>query len=211
VKTLGLDISSTKTGYAVVTDGVLTLHGLIPGIKPDRPGQPEDFTFIERAQHMANEIFKVITATWPDMIFIEQTNLGNSRTDQKLLEFVHFAVLSKIIELKRQGSTRYVDTSQWRSVLQIKLNKDQRLNNKLVKLGKKRGKVTFKHLSVEWANSTYGLQLLKKDHDVADAIALATYGQKKASEPTTAAHDVDKILRDSELVVSSGHEQDAKQ
>lgn len=211
MKTLGLDISSTKTGYAVVNDGVLALHGLIPGIRPEVAGIAEDFVFLRRAQHMAHEIMKVVNSSRPDLILIEQTNLGNSRTDQKLLEFVHYAVLNEFAELALEEITRYVDTSQWRSVLQIKLNKDQRLNNKMVKLGKKRGKVTFKHLSVLWANSTYGLELLKKDHDVADAIALATYGQKTANQPTQANHDVDSILRDGKLVVSSGHEQDAKQ
>lgn len=206
MKTLGLDISSTKTGHAVVTDGVLTSHGLIAGIKPSRPGVAEDFVFIQRAQHMAHEIIKIVRSVNPDMIFIEQTNLGNSRTDQKLLEFVHFAVLSELAELALEEVTRYVDTSQWRSVLQIKLDKDQRLNNKMVKLGKARGKVTFKHLSVFWANKTYDLELLKKDHDVADAIALATYGQKKASAPMTANHDIGKLMQDQNLVVSSSHE-----
>ncbi len=206
MKTLGLDISSTKTGYAVNTDGVLVSHGLIVGIKPSMPGLAEDFTFLKRAQHMAKEIYKIIVAVQPDMIFIEQTNLGNSRTDQKLLEFVHYAVLSMITDMERDKQTRYVDTSQWRSVLQIKLDKDQRLNNKLVKIGAKKGKVTFKHLSVFWANKTFGLELLKKDHDIADAIALATYGQKKALDPQTVTHDVEKIMQDQKLVVSSSHE-----
>lgn len=201
MKTLGLDISSTKTGYAVMIDGVLASHALIEGIKPMRPGLEEDFIFLERADHMAQQIYKVIVSTTPDMIFIEQTNLGNSRTDQKLLEFVHYAVLAKIVQTDRQAMTRYVSTSTWRSVLQIKLDKDQKLNNSLVKLGKKRGKVTPKHLAVLWANKTYGLDLLKKDHDIADAIALATYGQRKASSPVEIHYDVEKILTSQKLVV----------
>lgn len=202
MKTLGLDISSTRTGYAVIIDGVLIHKGLITGIKPDCPNVVEDFVFIQRAQFMANEILKIITSVWPDNIVIEQTNLGNSRTDQKLLEFVHYAVLSRILEVGKRDITRYVDTSRWRSVLQIKLNAVQRAHNKNVKAKLSKGKVTPKHLAVEWANATYKLDLLKKDHDIADAIALATYGQQVQDQPAVMNTDsIDKLMTDKKIMV----------
>lgn len=205
MKTLGLDIS-TKTGYAVVTDGILTSHGLKTAERVDFPGLCEDFGFIARARTMGQHIYKLLVEHQPDLIIIEQTNLGQNRMDQKLLEFIHFEVLRRILEMERESQVRYISTSTWRSVLKIKLNADQKLNNALQKIGKVRGKVTPKHLAVLWANSTYGLELLKKDHDIADAIALATYGQRTASQPTEVKHDVENIFASNKLVVSSQHE-----
>lgn len=200
MKTLGLDIS-TKTGYAVIHDGVLISHGLKVAAKSEFPGLCEDFWFIARARAMGEEIYKLIVANQPDLIIIEQTNLGQNRMDQKLLEFIHFEVLRRILDMERESQVRYISTSTWRSVLKIKLDKDQKLNNALVKIGKKRGKVTPKHLAVIWANSTYGLDLLKKDHDIADAIALATFGQLKPPESTADKVDLDKMLLQHKIVV----------
>lgn len=200
MKTLGLDIS-TKTGYAVINDGVLTHYGLKTAERSLIPGLCEDFGFVVRARIMGEHVQALIAEHMPDMIIIEQTNLGQSRMDQKQLEFIHHEVLRLMGGTPYETRTRYVSTSTWRSVLQIKLDKDQKLNNALVKIGKKRGKVTPKHLAVLWANKTYGLELLKKDHDIADAIALATYGQRKSSEPVQVNHDVEKIFESNKLVV----------
>jgi len=200
VKVLGLDIS-TKTGYAVIQDGVLISHGLKTADKVDLPGLCEDFTFVARARAMGEHVYKLLVQVQPDVIVIEQTNLGRSRTDQKLLEFTHFEVLRRILECEREYQVRYVDTSQWRSILQIKLSSEQRSHNRLVKAGAARGKVTPKHLAVAWANQTYGLELLKKDHDIADAIALATFGHKKGLPPEQPKFDLNQIIEPHKKVV----------
>jgi Holliday junction resolvasome RuvABC endonuclease subunit len=185
VKILGLDIS-TKTGYAVIQDGVLIKCGLKQVPPLDIVNLAEDFSILHRAKSMADLIELIVTEHRPDQILIEQTNLGRNRTDQKKLEFIHCMVLDKLTDLGVAHVVSYVDTSQWRSLLQIKLSKEQRAHNKAVKGGEARGKVTPKHLAVAWANDKYKLTLLKKDHDIADAIALATLGHERLTQPVPA-------------------------
>jgi hypothetical protein len=65
-----------------------------------------------------------------------------------------------------------MDPSQWRKILEMRLSKDQKENNKLVSKGVKRGRVTKKHLSVNMTNTKFGLKLKLKDNDISDAILL---------------------------------------
>jgi len=174
MKVLGLDISS-KTGYALIDDGFLKDKGLLKSpIVINVLG--ENFAILDRASKMADLIFNLIKNNKPDYIYIEQTNAGKFRTSQKLLEFTHCVLLQHIVKHNLQDRVRYVDTSKWRSKLSIKLTKEERKHNKSVKEKKARGKITTKHLSVKWANKTYNLNLKIKDNDIADAIAIATFG-----------------------------------
>ena len=66
-----------------------------------------------------------------------------------------------------------MDPSQWRKILEMRLSKEQKENNKLVSKGVKRGRITKKHLSVEMANARFNLKLKLKDNDIADACNLA--------------------------------------
>lgn len=191
MKVLGLDMA-TKTGYAVVVDGKLEQHGLIPNSNMEYPNDIANIRSLKKAMDMAAKVLAKIQEVSPDLIIIEETNQGSFRSTQKLLEFIHAFVLFNILNNGFSEKVNYVDTSKWRSVLQIRLSKDQKKHNKTVKDGKAKGKVTPKHLAVAWANATYGLELLKKDHDIADAIALATFGEN--NKPQSADYDLDKIL-----------------
>lgn len=197
MRVLGLDIS-TKTGYAVLVDGVLTSYGLLTSPMVNDPSLASDFALLQRARHMRNLISNLILSEVPDMIVIEQTNQGSFRTDQKQLEFIHCLTLEYIRSTPWAAKTQYVDTSRWRSRLEIKLSKDQRKHNKAVKSKLARGKVTPKHLAVAWANEKYNLDLLKKDHDIADGICLATYGwneeNRKAALPPGCNITVEEAL-----------------
>ena len=179
MRILGLDIS-TKTGYAVLQDGVLISYGLMKAPHVDDPSLCSDFALLQRARDMRNSIAKMVLNTEPDKIIIEQTNQGSFRTDQKQLEFIHCLTLDWIMATPWAPKTQYVDTSRWRSKLEIKLTKDQRKHNKAIKAKTVRGKITPKHLAVAWANQNYSIELLKKDHDIADAICLARYGHNEA-------------------------------
>ncbi len=175
---LGLDLS-TKTGYGLIdSDGRLVDYGVyhVDGEESNHQLCDEYHIFF-RAQKIANIIHdQLVVKLCPDYIFIEQTNLGNKRETQKLLEFIHYCVLEKIFVSGKAAGVHYVDTSRWKSTLEIRMNKEDRQHNKLVKTKKARGKITSKHLSVRWANDKYNLNLKLKDNDAADAIALATYG-----------------------------------
>ena len=187
---VGLDIA-TNTGIAVIDNGKLTYYSLVPSpVFHFDHSTAEDYRFIETANRIADAISLTLKPLEFDFIFIEQTNKGRNRTTQKQLEFIHFAVLSKLKEMSTDTVVKYIDTSAWRRILTIKLNKTQNDHNKKVKRGEIRGKITPKHLSVYWANSTYNLALKLKDDDIADAIAIASAGYKIQSNTLVGITDI---------------------
>lgn len=178
---LGLDIS-THCGWALIQDyninekNQVLLSGCLEcdSVEKD-PNLIEDYYFIKRANFIAKEILHLIQTHSPDYVYIEQTNNGRNRTSQKQLEFIHCIVLL-LLEENYINRIRYINTSYWRKILNIRLTKDDKQNNKAVKEQKKRGKITPKHLSIRWANETYNINLKIKDNDIADALAIATCG-----------------------------------
>ena len=172
---------STSCGWAILDDGDLVESGLIK-VKDDHliyNDLIEDYKFIDRADKVSRAI-GILTATrYPDFIYIEQTNSGSFRTSQKMLEFIHYSVLKILFDLGYQNKINYVDTSAWRATHKIWMSKDDKKNNRLVSQGKKRGRITKKHLAVQWANIKYNLALKLKDNDIAEAIAIAAYGYGK--------------------------------
>ncbi len=181
MKVLGLDLS-TKSGYAVIEDGELKEHGLAKARVLEPLDTLEDYNQISKADSVAEQLKAVILAVKPDFIYIEQTNGGRFRTSQKQLEFIHYSVLAMIKKEYAASAVRYVDTSRWRTVLNIRLSKDQRKHNKLVKSKSARGKITPKHLAVKWANESFKMELKLKDNDIADAIAVSYYGYQENSK-----------------------------
>lgn len=198
MKILGLDIS-TKTGIAIIEDGNLTHYELVTVKLASSESQIDDFNHIDRATEMANRLLDVVKKHDPDFIYIEQTNLGNNRTAQKLLEFTHCLVLMTLREYATKIA--YVDSSAWRNSIGLQLTKEDRKHNKEVKknleqgvrAGPGKGKKTSKHLAVRWVNEKFNLDLKIKDNDLADAICLAYYGhlyrQKPAVEVNLSAID----------------------
>lgn len=177
---LGLDLS-TSTGYAVTEDGKPISYGTylaeVNKIKTDIDLNKvsTNFTYLERARLTASFVSSVVSTYKPDKIVIEEVNRGKNRHSQKLIDSVHCMVLDALKE--NAEKVIYVDTSRWRSVLSIKLSKEQRENNKLVKKKLKRGKITWKHLSVDFINERYNLKLKLKDNDQCDALCLCLYGE----------------------------------
>lgn len=194
MRVLGLDISS-KAGWAFREDDQPYVFG---GLKLDHPiisyGE-YPWNFDSASNIMAAQLHEMVLRFKPDVIVIEETNLGKSRYAQKSLEFTHKALLqllkgypSKII---------YLSSSSWRQALGLQMSKEDKKNNaKLskakkaaaeygVKLDKKtlgvKGKINKKHLALRYVNETFGLNLKVKDNDAADAICLvAAYLTGKA-------------------------------
>jgi Holliday junction resolvasome RuvABC endonuclease subunit len=191
VKILGLDVS-TKTGYAVMESDVLIEYGLL---KSDAivSDELEDFLMLKRAEIASNKILQLIEKHKPDFIFCEQTNAGKFRGSQKQLEFIHCKLLTEILNIKMSKKFFYVDTSKWRSKLGVKLSKEQKKHNKNVKIGTSKGKITPKHLVVSWVNEKFNLKMLKKDHDICDAIAICVFG--KQATTSVQKYDLDNILK----------------
>lgn len=196
---MGLDVS-TKTGIAVIDGGQLIYKDLIDVVFLPTELKIDDLNCLDRAQLMAERIMIWVRQYDPDFIYIEQTNLGNSRRDQKLLEFTHAMILLSLGTYQKR--TAYVNSSQWRSGLSLKFSKEDSKHNKNVKVKKEagiraragEGKKTAKHLAVRWCNEKYSLQLKIKDNDIADAICLASYGYLSRQKTTV---EVDLSIIDS--------------
>lgn len=176
MKILALDISS-KTGWAIFDNNKLVEYGLIRvelinfNVNNDPNKQPEyPYNLLKAADEMAAHLGNLIDIHNPDEIVIENTVKGRNRHTQRLLEWLHKSMLEQLISHKRTFT--YLDPSEWRGILEIRMSKEDKKNNALVNKGKKRGKITKKHLSVRFANTTFGLKLKIKDNDMADAIAL---------------------------------------
>jgi hypothetical protein len=169
MKILGVD-ASTKTGFSLFHDGALIDYGLISTPIIHNPLQ--DLKYYEVAEHQAESIGVLILEHDPDFIIIEQTNQGRSRDTQKSLEFIHCLFLQMCRWIGVEEKVIYVDTSHWRSALGITLSKEQRLHNKEVKKKTVRGKITPKHLSVEYVNKRFNKNFILKDNDITDSICL---------------------------------------
>lgn len=154
----------------------------------------QDFMFQDLALAVARHVGQLITDHNPDLIAIEQTNQGRSRTTQKELEFIHFAVLAEARRLGVQYKITYIDSSGWRSLCEQKMTKAQKDHNKAVKAKTARGKIKGKHLAVAWANQKFGLKLLMKDEDAADAIGVAYGAWKRAQQTRVGKIDVDALF-----------------
>ena len=190
-KVLALDLS-TKTGWAFFEDGKLVKHGLIRLSKKieEYGNYPWSFVYatIELIEKIHNEL---IIPLFPNTIVVEETNSSKARYTQKILEFLHFRLLSSCVNISPSYCPiKYINSSEWRKVLGLTMSKEQKKNNAKLNKAKKqaegtgtkldkaslgiKGKITKKHLSVAYANSTYGLNLKIKDNDIADAICLGT-------------------------------------
>ena len=171
---LGLDLS-THTGWALFNKTTLLDCGIVTH-KPDQrhlhPNYP--INYVECAEKIASDLLGIIEVNNVDCVIIEETNqMARNRYDQKILEFIHFAINSAL-RSKKTIERVYLSTSQWKKLLSIKLSAEQKKHNKLVKEKKAKGKVTNKHLTVAAINKYYNLDLLIKDNDKADAIALVS-------------------------------------
>ena len=187
MRIVGLDIS-TKSGWShfngstLVAFVTLRLETNIEGFGP------YPFCYDEASEAMAALLLAKCAEIQPHVIIIEETNMGRARYTQKILEFIHKAILRKLSQSGYPGQVLYVNSSGWRKALKIGMSKeDKGLNNKLSRAkseakhtGKKldkaalgiKGKITKKHLALRWVNENYNLNLGMKDNDAADAICL---------------------------------------
>jgi hypothetical protein len=176
MKILSLDISS-KSGWALHKDDQLLEYGLIRvevkdfNVNKDVNKSPlYPYNLLDAANEMGQRLLDIVLKIEPDKIVIENTVKGKNRHTQRLLEWIHKEVTERL--RSKNISFHYLDPSEWRSILEIRLTNEDKKNNRLVNSGKKRGKVTKKHLSVRAANHLYSLNLKIKDNDIADAICL---------------------------------------
>lgn len=180
MKLLALDLS-TKSGYALFEDGVLTGFGVLTAKKKVAEFGKYPFNYVIAADWMANKINdELISKINPDVVVIEQTNSARNRFSQKILEFIHKSVLSLLQNTNIK--VYYISSSIWRRTLGLGATKEDKKNNSLInkaaKQGKSKkelglkGKITPKHRAIRFVNETYNKDFKMKDNDLVDAICL---------------------------------------
>lgn len=196
MRILGLDLS-TSTGFATVeVDSLEDQHprlvsrGVIQLEKNILEYGPYPDCYWLAAEDVAKRVFDVVNKENPDIIVIEETNLGKNRYAQKTLEFIHCHVVKALRrDVKPPFVVVYLSSSAWRQALGLQLTKEQKkANAKLakakreaaamgMKLDKKKlgikGKVNKKHVAIAYVNERFALKLKVQDDDIADAICLA--------------------------------------
>lgn len=133
MKLLCLDLS-TNAGWALLNQGQLIKFGNIRyKVVGDHecPSYPRNY--IKMANDIASECWNLIYEHNPDFVIVEETNKGKNRYWQKQLEFIHFAFNSIVQKNQIGNNVRYIDTSEWRSLLGLKIDKEQRAQNNEVK------------------------------------------------------------------------------
>jgi len=185
MRVLALDLS-TYTGYAVLdtTKSTYYLHtyGTVSSPSNIDGFGKYPYSYVNMAEYIGTALKGVISDFEPDRIVIEETNKSRARYSQKILEYIHYAVLRYIRELHYADNVVYINTSVWRKKLDVYLSKEDKKNNTKVSVAKRKnqskkelglkGKITKKHVAIRVVNERFGLSLIRKDEDIADAICL---------------------------------------
>ena len=126
---LALDLS-TRTGWAIFKNGKLEDYGFFEHKVNDGYTSKEfPKNYLENAKAMAQDIGGIIRDYNPAHIVIEQVTLGKSIYYQKMLEWIHYAVINKA-----NVPVEYMAVPTWRAILGVSLSSEQRkLNNKIKK------------------------------------------------------------------------------
>jgi hypothetical protein len=174
VRILALDLS-TKTGWSCFDDGKLVDSGTLTKVEihdfnvnkhPNLSGHyPRNIA--NAAKDVAAHVARLVVDVAPDIVVVENSVKGRNRHTQRYIEWMHLYVLIAL-----NFNVTYMDPSEWRKIVDLRLSKVDKDNNKAVKKKEKRGKITRKHLSVRLANALFNLQLKIKDNDRADALLL---------------------------------------
>jgi Holliday junction resolvasome RuvABC endonuclease subunit len=187
--------ASTHAGWSLMegepgcTKPTILGEGLIENDQPVQAFGAYPGNYIHAATSIANRLFDLVIKHRPDVVVIEETNLGKNRYAQKLLEFIHCSLVAQLV-LGFVGEVVYLSSSSWRQALDLRLDSEQRRNNAKIAKARKlaretgisinaakkkvgvKGKITKKHLAVNRVNEVYSLGFKVKDNDRADAICL---------------------------------------
>jgi len=210
MRILSLDISSS-TGWALLDTelGPSSLeHGSIVLPERARDYAEHPWGYYEAALDLARLLMLRISSFRPnlDVVVVEETNGARNRFTQKFLEYCHFAFLHAFMDEYEGESLKlvYLNTSEWRKVTDTRLSKEEKNQNAKLsrhkrkaksngaKLDKKAlgiaGKITIKHVAIRRVKELYGIDLLCKQDDDADAILLV-HAYINGAKPCTGSED----------------------
>lgn len=180
MKVLSLDMASQKTGYALYNDSHLINYGLWD------LSQTKEKDWRKRIATMAQHISDFCDGQDIDMILAEDVvpSLNNSQT-VKVLSALQGMLIS--LGIAHKIEVKFVSVTTWKSKLNLQLDKSSegRATTKRVKVNHPKQYDRFhswvkgwgKKISVDYANYTFGLDLIYKSpssksnqDDIADAI-----------------------------------------
>ena len=145
---------------------------------------------LARILDLAEKISELVKTYNPDQLIIEEVNRGKNRISQKSLDALHFFVLH-YIDLHSPhliDQLFYYDSDGrggWRKHLKLVLTEEDKAHNAHIKtfkssrkVGKKKPKITKKHLAMRYVQSVYNLTLDIDEkveyEDINDAIAMTS-------------------------------------
>ena len=120
MRILSLDIS-THTGWSVFDNERLIEYGKynihVSGYKAEIKSYkdyPASYpkNFIDAANSQENKVNELLKLYNPDAVVIEETNKSRQRFSQKILEWMHFTVVSLL--LSKNQKFGYITTTCWR-------------------------------------------------------------------------------------------------
>lgn len=180
MKILCLDMA-TKTGWAFFNGQELDDYGLFQfresAIDYQKFSGNSTENALKLAEQVATRLVRLYKEKEPDILVIEQTNLGRSRFSQKVIEWIHCFFLSSL-KKETLKNPIYLDSSYWRKKVQLKMTKEDKKHNQEIRKNKGRGLLTKKHLAVRMVNQLFNKEFRIKDHDICDAILLGVAYQK---------------------------------
>jgi hypothetical protein len=139
-------------------DSKLTDYGNIKHkVEGDHESPSYPRNYILMANNIARECWNLIYKCNPDFIIIEETNKGKNRYWQKQLEFIHYAVNAIIQNNQIGNNVRYIDTSEWRKLLGLHLDKEDRQHNNEVKRQRSEVRKQFETLYDQDHSQEYSL------------------------------------------------------
>lgn len=159
MKILCLDLS-TSTGWALLDWKSLSdketlellSHGVVENDKPIVAFGPYPWNYLAAAESIVTKLTELIRRETPDVILVEEINLGKSRYSQRALEWIHALLVQWVRQnipatsyvRRSEGFVRddmpslyYVSSSEWRKAINLRLDAEQRRNNARLSKAKK--------------------------------------------------------------------------
>lgn len=153
MKVLGIDISSVKTGWALIDEGTLVKYGYIDVKKFKNPTANNSTLFL-----FGNEIQLLLNDCTPDYVAVENLYAGpNPKT------LILLGMLSGIARYFSYSHT----AEEVLNIMPSEVNKLVGIPSRGVKRPERKKAI------ISGINKMFNLQLLQKDDDLADAMGLA--------------------------------------
>jgi hypothetical protein len=196
---ISLDISSNiGWAYFEVSEGKLSLleRGQIQQVEIDKNlTYPE--SYLDWSQRIWDQIWRTVLVNRQfENIITEETSKGSKDAhSQKLLEWIHkhlaeYAVKDLKSNDGKLHSIRYLQTGEWRTTAGCIMTAEEKRRNKKVRTTRKRGEaegkkvvlveiagekvglVGKKHVALRRVQEIFGIELMMKENDQADALLI---------------------------------------